>query len=87
MADSVFVERPSVSEMMRMGDVITLSSKYQIVIPKAVRELVGWKPGDKLVPLVKGKHVTLVPLRPLEEMRGCIKGARIGEIRDREDRL
>ncbi len=70
-----------------MADVITLSSRYQIVIPKAVRELVGWKPGDKLVPLVRGRHVTLVPLRPLKEMRGFIKGAKIGEIRDHEDRL
>ena len=70
-----------------MGDTITLSSKYQIVIPKAVRELVGWKPGDKLVPLVKGKQVTLVRLRPLEELYGFIKGAKIGEIREHEDEL
>lgn len=70
-----------------MGDTITLSSKFQIVIPKAVREKAHWQAGEKLVPLVKGRHVTLVPLRPLEEMRGFIKGAKIGEIRDREDRL
>ena len=70
-----------------MSETITISSKYQIVIPKAVRELVGWKPGDKLVPLVKGKNVTLVKLRPLEELYGFIKGAKIGKIRDREDRL
>jgi len=70
-----------------MGDVITVSSKHQIVIPKAVREIVRWEPGQKLVPLIKGRNVTLVPLRPLAEMRGFIKGAKIGEIRDREDRL
>jgi len=70
-----------------MVDVITVSSKHQIVIPKAVRERVRWKPGQKLVPLVKGNNVVLVPLRPLEEMRGFIKGAAIGEIRDHEDRL
>lgn len=72
---------------MTMLDTITVSSKYQIVIPKAVRERVHWEPGQKLVPLVKGRNVTLVPLRPLEEMRGFIKGAKLGEIRDREDRL
>ena len=70
-----------------MGDTITLSSKFQIVIPKAVREQAHWQAGEKLVPLVKGRHVTLVPLRPLEEMRGFIKGAKLGEIRDHEDRL
>ncbi|MEI6503404.1 MAG: AbrB/MazE/SpoVT family DNA-binding domain-containing protein [Armatimonadota bacterium] len=70
-----------------MAETITLSSKFQIVIPKAVREKAHWQAGEKLVPLVKGRQVTLVPLRPLEEMRGFIKGAKIGEVRDREDRL
>lgn len=70
-----------------MGETITLSSKYQVVIPKAIRELTGWRPGEKLVPLVKGRQVTLVPLRPLEELRGCLKGVQLGEIREREDRL
>jgi AbrB family looped-hinge helix DNA binding protein len=70
-----------------MSNVITMSSKCQIVIPKAVRDLVGWKPGTRLVPLVKGKQVTLVELRPLEELYGFIKGAKIGEIREHEDEL
>jgi len=70
-----------------MSDVMTMSSKCQIVIPKSVRDVVGWKPGTKLVPLVKGNHVTLVELRPLRELRGFIKGTKIGEIRDHEDRL
>lgn len=69
-----------------MGDTITLSSKYQIVIPKAVRELAGWKPGDKLVPLVRGRQVTLVPLRTLDELYGIAAGAKIGPIEDEEDR-
>jgi AbrB family looped-hinge helix DNA binding protein len=84
--DRILIERTNVSEMMGMGDIITLSSKYQIVIPKAVRELVGWKPGDKLVPLVKGKHVTLVPLRPLESLYGIAKGVQIGPIEEEDDR-
>lgn len=70
-----------------MADTITISSRYQIVIPKSVREQARWKPGDKLVPLVKGRQVTLVPLRPLKELRGFIKGAKIGEVREHEDRL
>ena len=70
-----------------MSEILTLSSRYRITIPKSVRELVGWKPGDKLVPLVKGECVTLVLLRPLEEMRGFIKGAKVGEIREHEDRM
>jgi len=70
-----------------MSDVMTVSAKCQVTIPKSVREIVGWGPGTKLVPLVKGKHVTLVELRPLEELYGFIKGAKIGEIREHEDEL
>ncbi|MEN6548955.1 MAG: AbrB/MazE/SpoVT family DNA-binding domain-containing protein [Armatimonadia bacterium] len=70
-----------------MSETITLSSKYQIVIPKAVREIAGWKAGEKLVPLVKGRQVTLVPLRPLKELYGIAAGAKIGPIEDEEDRF
>jgi len=69
-----------------MAETITLSSKFQIVIPKAVREKAHWQAGEKLVPLVKGRHVTLVPLRPLEELYGAAAGAKIGPIEDEEDR-
>jgi len=70
-----------------MSEIMTLSRTGQLTIPKSVCELVGWKPGDQLVPLVKGRTVTLVKLRPLEDLYGFIKGAKIGEIREREDRL
>lgn len=69
-----------------MSDVITVSSKHQIVIPKAVRELTGVKAGDKLVPLVKGGQIILVKLRPLEELYGIGAGAKMGPIEDEEDR-
>ncbi len=69
-----------------MADTITISSRYQIVIPKSVREQARWKPGDKLVPLVKGRQVTLVPLRPLKDLFGMAAGAKMGPIEDEEDR-
>ena len=70
-----------------MSDTVTLSPKYQVVIPKGVRQRAGLKPGQKLVVLMKGKHITLVPLRPFEEMRGILKGVDLGVVREKEDRL
>lgn len=69
-----------------MSEEITVSSKYQIVIPKSVREQIGLKPGDKLVPLVKGQQVTLVRARPLEQLYGIGAGVKMGPIEDEEDR-
>lgn len=69
-----------------MGEAITLSSKYQIVIPKNVRERARWKAGDKLIPVVRGRQVTLVPLRPLQELYGAAEGMKMGPIEDEEER-
>ena len=53
----------------------TLSSKFQISIPKAVREHQRWKAGQKLVFIPKGKGVLLVPAPSLDDLRGIASGA------------
>lgn len=67
--------------------VVTLSSKYQVVIPHDVREILKLKPGQKIVVIEKDGVVHLVPQRPIKEMRGFLKGVEIGQIRDEEDRF
>jgi AbrB family looped-hinge helix DNA binding protein len=47
-----------------MADTLTVSSKYQIVIPKSIRARVPLQPGQKLVAIVKHGQITLVPVRP-----------------------
>lgn len=49
---------------------ITLSSKYQIVIPREARERLGWKPGQKLQVIAMGGQAHLVPVVPMAEARG-----------------
>jgi len=66
---------------------VTVSSKYQIVIPKEVRELLDIKPGRQIAILVKGKSVSLVPVPTLEELRGVLKGADLSGLREKVDRL
>lgn len=69
-----------------MADSATLSSKFQISIPKAVREAQGWKAGEELVFIPKGGGVLLVRVPTIDELRGIAKGAKSEDIRDRNDR-
>ncbi|MFC5343011.1 AbrB/MazE/SpoVT family DNA-binding domain-containing protein [Brevundimonas staleyi] len=70
-----------------MADTATLSSKFQISIPKAVRDELGWKAGQSFVFVPKGKGVTLVPVPTLAELRGMARGADTADYRDRNDRF
>ncbi len=66
---------------------VTVSSKYQIVIPKEVREALDIKPGQEFAVLVKGTSISLVPVPTLEELRGILKGADLSGLREKVDRL
>ncbi|GAB6040465.1 AbrB/MazE/SpoVT family DNA-binding domain-containing protein [Endothiovibrio diazotrophicus] len=63
----------------------TLSSKYQIVIPKAIRDRLHLNPGQRFVFVTKGDVISLVPLREMDQLRGIAKGADTAGIRDRSD--
>ena len=65
----------------------TLSSKFQISIPKALREEQHWQPGQVFVFVPKGKGVLLMPVPELDDLAGIAKGARKDEYRDRVDRF
>ncbi|NPV74503.1 MAG: AbrB/MazE/SpoVT family DNA-binding domain-containing protein [Pelotomaculum sp.] len=69
-----------------MGEV-TISSKFQIVIPRDVRKQLGLKAGQKLKVVVKGRVISLVPEMPLSEMKGFLKGMDAFGIREDEERL
>jgi AbrB family looped-hinge helix DNA binding protein len=63
-----------------------LSSKFQLSIPKEVREAHGWKPGQTFVFVSNGHNVMLVPERGIESLFGIAKGANPEGYRDRNDR-
>lgn len=65
----------------------TLSSKFQISIPKAIREEQRWQAGQEFVFIPKGKGVLVMPVPGLEELAGIAKGANKDDYRDREDRF
>lgn len=70
-----------------MSDTATLSSKFQISIPKAVRDAQNWKAGQEFVFIPKGSGVLLVPVPERDELFGLAKGAKAEDIRDRRDRF
>ena len=53
---------------------VTVSSKYQVVIPKAVRDRLKIRPGQKVEAFALGGRIEFVPVRPIEEMRGFLSG-------------
>ena len=65
---------------------VTLSSKFQISIPKEVRETLDLKPGQRLAFLCVGKSVKLVPQPRIEDVLGIGKGANPAGYRDRDSR-
>jgi len=66
---------------------VTLSTKYQLVIPREVRERLDLEPGAKLTVIEKGGVLYLVPERPLAELRGVARGTRRKGLREKKDRL
>lgn len=65
----------------------TLSSKFQISIPKAVRDEQHWKAGQEFVFIPKGKGVLVVPVPEKAQLVGIAKGARTDDVRNRKDRF
>jgi len=65
----------------------TLSSKFQISIPKTVREEQHWEAGQEFVFIPKGKGVLVMPVPELSQLVGIAKGASKEGYRDRKDRF
>ena len=64
----------------------TLTQKFQIGFPKAFRDDLGLKPGQKFIFVAKGNAIIMIPRRDINEVRGMFKGANTKNVRDRKDR-
>ncbi|KQC06876.1 MAG: AbrB family transcriptional regulator [Smithella sp. SDB] len=65
---------------------VTVSPKYQVVIPKNVRESLNLKPGQKMQVVEYAGRIELIPERDIKELRGFLKGINT-EFKREEDRL
>lgn len=66
---------------------VTVSSKYQVVIPEDVRHSAGIRPGQKMEVIKYGDHIALVPVPDPAAMRGFMKGVDATGLRDRSERV
>ncbi len=65
----------------------TLSSKFQISIPKAIREEQQWQAGQRFVFIPKGKGMLLTPVPSFAALAGLAQGASAEGYRDRQERV
>ena len=65
---------------------VKVSPEYQVVLPKRVREAMGIRPGQELAVMRYRGRLELIPVQPIEEMRGFLRGveATIEREEDRE---
>jgi len=64
---------------------VTVSTKYQVVIPLRIRKLLGVKAGQKMQVIAYDNRVVLIPFRPIQEARGSLKGVNIEDFREETD--
>jgi AbrB family looped-hinge helix DNA binding protein len=64
-----------------------LSSKFQLAIPKAIRDQLDLKAGQQFTLVAKGDIIELVPVRSLAVARGSFKDSNPNDYRDQQDRI
>lgn len=55
-------------------DTVTLSPKYQVVIPKRIRDRLKLRPGQKIQAILYENRIELVPVRPVRKLKGFLNG-------------
>lgn len=65
----------------------TISTKFQVVIPKDVRKKLNLRQGQRMSVIVKGGLVYLVPEKPVDAFKGFLKGMDTDNVREEEDRI
>lgn len=68
-------------------ETVTISSKYQMVIPRAIREQWGIVPGQKVRLILYNNRLEVIPVRGIKEARGFLKGMSSKIKREEKDRV
>jgi AbrB family looped-hinge helix DNA binding protein len=67
-----------------MTTTVTVSPKFQVVIPLAIREALGIRPGQKIQAIQYQDRIELIPVRPIRKARGMLRGIDTAVARDRD---
>ena len=68
-------------------ETVTVSKKYQVVIPEKIRKEAKIKPGDKMVAISKHGIIQYIPVLPLKDTKGFIPGLNTDDLRDESERI
>lgn len=66
-------------------ETVTISPKFQVVIPKEIRDRLKLAPGQKVQAIAYENRIELIPQRPMKKMRGFLKGMDT-EVQREDDR-
>ncbi len=64
--------------------IVTVSPKFQVVIPREIRDALGLEPGQKVQVLQYQNRVEFIPVRAMRSMRGFLKGIDTKVVRERD---
>ena len=64
--------------------IVTVSPKFQVVIPRAIREAMGLEPGQKVQALQYQNRIEFIPVRSMRAMKGFLKGIDTTVTRERD---
>ena len=67
--------------------IVTVSHKFQVVIPNAIRDSLNIRPGQKIQAIAYSGHVEFIPIRDIKELLGSLKGMDVSDPREHEDRV
>ena len=70
-----------------MNNTVTVSPKFQVVIPSNIRKLAGIRVGEKMRVIAFGERIEFVPVKKIKSMRGFIKGMKNTFKREKKDRI
>ena len=65
-------------------ETVTISPKFQVVIPKGIRERLNLRPGQKVQAIVYDDRIELVPVRPTQQMQGFLEGMKTTVAREKD---
>ena len=82
--DSLSSRRTIASSIEGPVDTVTISPKFQVVIPREIRERLGLEPGQQVRALAYENRIEFIPVRPLKRMRGFLRGIDTAVRRDRD---
>ena len=68
-------------------ETVTVSPKFQVVIPRRIRDSLGVKPGQKIKVILYNDRIEMIPVRPVRESRGFLKGIDTNVERESEERV